>query len=114
MRYLIAPGLYRIGKPEANSPVLVTANYKLTVDTVRRWLAGMNVWLLVLDTKGVNVWCAAGKGTFGTAELVRRIETARLRAAPMPAPMAAPMPAPPAMAPPTAPPAAPTGVRIIQ
>ncbi|MDD4138278.1 MAG: mercury methylation corrinoid protein HgcA, partial [Methanoregula sp.] len=26
-----------------------------------------------LDTKGINVWCAAGKGTFGTAELVRSI-----------------------------------------
>lgn len=27
----------------------------------------------VLDTKGINVWCAAGKGTFGTAEIIRRI-----------------------------------------
>ncbi len=26
-----------------------------------------------MDTKGINVWCAAGKGTFGTGELVRRI-----------------------------------------
>ncbi|MDP2999209.1 MAG: mercury methylation corrinoid protein HgcA [Bryobacterales bacterium] len=78
MRYLIAPGLYRIGKPEANSPVLVTANYKLTVDTVRRSLTGLDVWLLVLDTKGVNVWCAAGKGTFGTEELVRRIQATGL------------------------------------
>ena len=67
MRYLIAPGLYRIGNPDKQSPVLVTANYKLTVDAVRRELAGLSVWLLVLDTKGVNVWCAAGKGTFGTA-----------------------------------------------
>ncbi len=78
MRYLIPPGLYWIGQPDANSPVLVTANYKLTVDTVRRSLTGLNVWLLVLDTKGVNVWCAAGKGTFGTEELVRRIQAASL------------------------------------
>jgi hypothetical protein len=28
---------------------------------------------LILDTKGINVWCAAGKGTFGTDELVGRI-----------------------------------------
>jgi CO dehydrogenase/acetyl-CoA synthase gamma subunit (corrinoid Fe-S protein) len=28
---------------------------------------------LILDTKGINVWCAAGKGTFGTDELVSRI-----------------------------------------
>ena len=78
MRYLIAPGLYRIGQPDPDSPVLVTANYKLTIDIVRRELSGMNVWLLVLDTKGVNVWCAAGKGTFGTAELVRRIQSTGL------------------------------------
>ena len=32
----------------------------------------------MLDTKGINVWCAAGKGTFGTDELVRRIEAAGL------------------------------------
>jgi hypothetical protein len=45
----------------------------LTFDHVRRALDGMNAWLLVLDTKGINVWCAAGKGTFSTKEVVRRI-----------------------------------------
>jgi hypothetical protein len=80
MRYLIPPGLYRVGEPDKKSPVLVTANYKLTVNTVRRELAGLNIWLLVLDTKGVNVWCAAGKGTFGTAELVRRVVAVNLAA----------------------------------
>jgi hypothetical protein len=78
MRYLIPPGLYRVGEPDGKSPVLVTANYKLTVDAVRRELVGLNVWLLVLDTHGVNVWCAAGKGTFGTAELVRRVAAVHL------------------------------------
>jgi hypothetical protein len=80
MHYRIAPGLYRIGQPDADSPVLVTANYKFTVDKVRRQLAGLDVWLLVLDTKGVNVWCAAGKGTFGTGELVQRIQAVNLPA----------------------------------
>ncbi len=74
-RYLVEPGLYRIGDPDRSAPVLVTANYKLTVDTVRSSLAGRDVWLLVLDTKGVNVWCAAGKGTFGTEELILRLLT---------------------------------------
>jgi hypothetical protein len=78
MDYLVAPGLYRVGTPGAESPVLVTANYKLTVDVVRSRLAGLNVWLLVLDTKGVNVWCAASKGTFGTQELVCRIASVNL------------------------------------
>jgi len=76
--YRVTPGLYALGTPDATSPVLVTANYKLTFDVVRRDLAGFDAWLLVLDTKGINVWCAAGKGTFGTTELVARIKASRL------------------------------------
>jgi hypothetical protein len=77
-RYSIAPGLYAIGTPTQDSPVLVTANYKMTFDIVRRDLHGYDAWLLVLDTKGVNVWCAAGKGTFGTEEIVRQVQGAKL------------------------------------
>jgi hypothetical protein len=73
--YRVDPGLYAIGAPDEQSPLLVTSNYKLTFDLVRRTLAGRDAWLLVLDTRGINVWCAAGKGTFGTDELVRRLET---------------------------------------
>lgn len=76
--YSIPPGLYAVGTPAAESPVLVTANYKLTLDTLRRELTELNAWILVLDTKGINVWCAAGKGTFGTAEIVNRIGITRL------------------------------------
>jgi len=76
--YKVEPGLYAIGKPDKNSPVLVSANYKLTFDTLRKNLPGMDCWLLILDTKGVNVWCAAGKGTFGTEELVNRIKAVGL------------------------------------
>jgi acetyl-CoA decarbonylase/synthase complex subunit gamma len=73
MRYTVPPGLYAVGTPTPDAPLLVTANYKLSFDHVRRALAGFDVWVLVLDTKGVNVWCAAGKGTFGTEELVGRV-----------------------------------------
>lgn len=73
MDYIVDPGLYCAGNPDEHSPVLVTANYKMTFDRLRRELSGLDCWLLVLDTKGVNVWCAAGKGTFGTAELIKRI-----------------------------------------
>jgi hypothetical protein len=73
MKARFEPGLYRIGDPTPDSPVIVTCNYRMTVDIVRRDLAGTDVWLLVLDTYGINVWCAAGKKTFGTDELVRRI-----------------------------------------
>ncbi len=74
MNYSIKPGIYAVGVPDADSPVFVTGNYKLSFDHVRRALGGMNAWLLILDTKGINVWCAAGKGTFGTDELVYRIK----------------------------------------
>lgn len=78
MDYKVDPGLYCVGSPDSGSPVLVTANYKMTFDRVREQLAGLDVWILVLDTKGVNVWCAAGKGTFGTQELIHRIEATDL------------------------------------
>jgi hypothetical protein len=77
-RYRVAPGLYAIGTPDQSSDVFVTANYKLTFDNLRKHLAGINGWILVLDTKGINVWCAAGKGTFGTKELVHRIKSVSL------------------------------------
>lgn len=73
MNYQIKPGLYAVGAPDATSPVLVSANYKLTFDKLRKELAGLDCWLMILDTKGINVWCAAGKGTFGTDEIVHRI-----------------------------------------
>ncbi|MFH1296362.1 MAG: mercury methylation corrinoid protein HgcA [Bacteroidota bacterium] len=73
MKYRVDPGIYAVGTPNRNSRVFVTANFKLSFDHLRRGLDGMNAWILVLDTRGINVWCAAGKGTFGTKELVHRI-----------------------------------------
>ena len=78
MDYSVAPGLYALGNPHDNSPVLVTANYKMSFDRLREALPGRDVWILVLDTIGINVWCAAGKGTFGTEELVRKIKSSDL------------------------------------
>ena len=75
MRYTIEPGLYALGNPDEHTPILVTANYKMSFDRLREALPGRDAWILVLDTNGINVWCAAGKGTFGTEELVRRIES---------------------------------------
>ena len=78
MYYTIEPGLYALGKPDEQSPVLVTANYKMSFDKLREALPGRDMWILVLDTKGINVWCASGKGTFGTMELVGRIKSTGL------------------------------------
>ena len=73
-QYKIAPGLYCVGNPDQDSPVLVTANYKLTFDSLRRELTALDAWLLVLDTRGINVWCAAGKELFSTREVVDRVK----------------------------------------
>lgn len=78
MNYKVNPGLYSVGVPNSDSPVLVTANYKLTFDSLRKNLTGLDAWIMVLDTMGVNVWCAAGKGTFGTKELINRIVKTKL------------------------------------
>jgi acetyl-CoA decarbonylase/synthase complex subunit gamma len=75
MRYRIDPGLYALGAPDADSPVLISANFKMSFDRLREALPGRNAWILVLDTGGINVWCAAGKGTFGTDELTRMVES---------------------------------------
>ncbi|SDL51390.1 CO dehydrogenase/acetyl-CoA synthase delta subunit [Geoalkalibacter ferrihydriticus] len=78
LRYRIAPGLYAVGCPDADAPVVVTANYKMSFDALRRELGGRDLWILVLETHGINVWCAAGKGTFGTEELARRVKATGL------------------------------------
>jgi hypothetical protein len=75
----VEPGLYALGDPTGDSPVFVTANYTLSFDALRSALAGIDGYIMVLDTKGINVWCAAGKGTFGTDEVVHRIEATGLR-----------------------------------
>jgi hypothetical protein len=78
MNYSVEPGLYGTGNPTGDSPVFISANYKLSFDHLRRALRGIDAWILVLDTKGINVWCASGKGTFGTQELISRIESSEL------------------------------------
>jgi len=78
MHYTIEPGLYALGKPDERSSILVTANYKMSFDKLRQALPRRDVWILVLDTNGINVWCASGKGTFGTSELIGRVKSSGL------------------------------------
>ncbi len=72
--HLVKPGLYSVGSPTQASSVFVSANLTLSFDAVRTSLKGMDAFIMVIDTKGVNVWCAAGKGTFGTDEVVRCVK----------------------------------------
>lgn len=74
LNYKVPTGLYAIGNPDENSKVIVSANYKLTFDLLRNALENLDLWILILDTKGINVWCAAGKGTFSSRELIYQLE----------------------------------------
>jgi len=69
-------GLYAIGNPDRKSPVLVTGNFDLTVRRVVKALDGLlNCWLLVADSAGINVWCAAGGGYFTAEKVISALKT---------------------------------------
>ncbi|MFN2197087.1 MAG: corrinoid protein-associated methyltransferase CpaM [Anaerolineales bacterium] len=75
----VAPGLYQVGHPDADSAVLVTGNFDLTV---RRLLKAIdhkvNVWLLVADSAGINVWCAAGGGYFTAEKVIAAVKSSHV------------------------------------
>ncbi len=68
-------GLMKVGNPGSDSPVVVTGNYTETVRRVRKALRGENVWLLVANSKGINVWCAAGGGHLTHHDIISAIIT---------------------------------------
>jgi NAD-dependent dihydropyrimidine dehydrogenase PreA subunit len=68
-------GLVTIGKPGRSSPVLLTCNFRLTVERVRRSLAGIDAYLLVANSRGVNVWCAATGGLLTDHDVVSVLKT---------------------------------------
>ncbi len=73
-------GLYAIGEPNRKSPVLVTGNFDLTVRRVVRALHGeVDCWLLVADSAGINIWCAAGGGFFTAEKIIAAIRTSLLK-----------------------------------
>jgi NAD-dependent dihydropyrimidine dehydrogenase PreA subunit len=68
-------GLIRIGNPDRTSPVLLTCNYHLTVLRVKRELKGMNAYLLVANSRGINVWCSATGGLFTNHDVISVLKT---------------------------------------
>ena len=68
-------GLIKIGSPDRNSPVLVTCNFHLTVERVKRALRGMNCYLLVANSHGINVWCAATGGHLNSHSIISVLKT---------------------------------------
>ncbi|MBE9478861.1 MAG: hypothetical protein IMY80_02765, partial [Chloroflexi bacterium] len=66
----VKPGVYAVGEPGRDSPLLVTGNFELTVRRLVRAIEGeLDAWILVVDSGGINVWCAAGGG-FLTADKI--------------------------------------------
>jgi acetyl-CoA decarbonylase/synthase complex subunit gamma len=59
-------GVYEIGKPNENSPVMITTNFALTYFVVSGEIEGSKVptWLLVKDTEGLSVLTAWAAGKF--------------------------------------------------
>jgi len=68
-------GLVRIGDPGSESPVLLTGNFTLTVRRLRRALEGADAWLLVANSHGINVWCAAGGGHLTHHDVISVLRT---------------------------------------
>lgn len=68
-------GLIKIGNPDQNSPVFLTCNYYLTVERVKRALRGLNAYLLVANSRGINVWCAAMGGHFRDHDVISVLKT---------------------------------------
>lgn len=72
--YAIRPGLYFTGSHyDQNAPLLITANYLLTVLLLVRNVRNLNVRILVIDTDGINVWCSAGKGRFSHFRIIEEL-----------------------------------------
>jgi len=68
-------GLVELGRPDRDSPVLVTCNYRLTVERVRKALRGVNAYLLVANSRGINVWCAATGGLLTDHDVLSALKT---------------------------------------
>ncbi len=68
-------GLVKIGNPGRNSPVLLTCNFRLTVERVKRALEGIDTYLLVANSRGHNVWCAATGGLLTNHDVVSILKT---------------------------------------
>ncbi|MBU1878264.1 MAG: hypothetical protein KJ734_04880, partial [Chloroflexi bacterium] len=71
----VRPSLYALGHPDRDAPVLVTGNYDLTVRRVVRDTRGLDAYLLVCDSRGINVWCAAGGGHFTAEKVIQAVKT---------------------------------------
>lgn len=78
IRFLPIPcrtGLVKIGDPEKDSPVFLTCNYHLTVQRIKRALRGKDTYLLIANSRGINVWCASIGGHFTNHDVISVLKT---------------------------------------
>jgi ubiquinone/menaquinone biosynthesis C-methylase UbiE len=75
----VRTGLYAVGNPTPESPVLVTGNFDLTVRRLVKAIDGqVDAWVLVADSAGINVWCAAGGGYFTAEKVIAAVKSSHL------------------------------------
>lgn len=76
----LTPGLYAVGHPDRGSAVLVTGNFDLTVRRLVRAIDGrIDAWVLVVNSSGINVWCASGGGFMTAEKVIAAMNASRLR-----------------------------------
>ncbi|MFK5954216.1 MAG: acetyl-CoA decarbonylase/synthase complex subunit gamma [Desulfobacterium sp.] len=63
----VTEGIFEIGNPDENSPVVITTNFALTYFIVSGEIEGSKVpcWLLIKDSEGLSVLTAWAAGKFG-------------------------------------------------
>ena len=68
-------GYREIGNPDKDSPVLLTCNFHLTILRLKKATRGLNYHLLVANSKGINVWCAATGDSLNNHSVISVIRT---------------------------------------
>lgn len=70
----VPPAVYELGRPGPAAPVLLTGNFLASVAAVRSAMAERDAYLIVEDTDGWNIWCAADAGLFSAEKAAAEIE----------------------------------------
>jgi len=72
----IEEGLYQVGTPDENSPVLVTTNFSLTYFTVEGDVEASRVpaWIVVVDTEGTSVLTAWAAEKFTAEAIAQKVK----------------------------------------
>jgi len=73
----VSPGLYEIGEPKPESPLLVTTNFSLTYFSVAGEVEGSGIpaWLLICDSEGMSVLTAWAAGKFDAERIAKSVNT---------------------------------------